>query len=90
MRQEALDGSSLIKGDGPKYFGISHRGTKVQMLFPKNGIADLDSQFGMDVAIVAPSGTGTFNMLEPTYGAKLNMKDPKTIRAYLRKILESV
>src|ERR1700743_45900 len=92
MRDKAIDGSKDIKGAGPKYFGISGKGKadETEMSFPKNNITELDNQYGMDLAIVVPEGTGSFDLLKPAYGARLSAKEPKTIKAYLRKLLESV
>lgn len=88
-RQRAIDGTADMKGSGPKYFGISHSGKEAEMYFPKD-INELGNRYGMDMAVVVPSGTDTFDLLRPAFGAQLNMKEPKTIRNYLRKLLESI
>lgn len=92
MRDKAIEGSKDIKGTGPKYFGISGKGKgdDIDMFFPKDKITELDNQYGMDLAIVVPEGTGSFDLLKPAYGARLSTKEPKTIKAYLRKLLESI
>lgn len=90
MRDNAIEGTRSMKGKNPKYFGFAHRGREVEMFFPKDNITELDNHYGMDVAVVVPTGTGTFDMLKPSFGATLNMKEPKTIRNYLRKLLESI
>jgi hypothetical protein len=88
VRDKAEDGTHGMKGKDPKYFGISRNGK--DMFFPSENITELDNQYGMDMAVLVPSGTGTFDLIKPTFGQKLNMKEPKTIRTYLRKLLESV
>lgn len=93
MRDQAIEGSKDIKGDGPKYFGLSQRKKQngdLEMFFPKDDITDLDNQYGMSMAVVVPAGTQTFDLMEPKFGAKLNMREPKSVRAYLRKLLESI
>ena len=90
MRDKALDGVADMKGKGPKYFGVSHRGRDVQMFFPKESITELDKKYGMDMAQIVPKETNTFDLLQPSFGATLNMREPKTIRNYLRKLLESI
>jgi hypothetical protein len=90
MRSKAVEGTKDMKGQDPKYFGISHRGREAEMFFPKESVTELDNQYGMDIATLVPSGTGTFDLLKPQFGARLNVREPKTVRNYLRKLLESL
>lgn len=88
-RQRAVEGVSKSK-DLAGMFGISHRGTETVMYFPKDNITELGNKYGMDLAVVAPNTSDTFDMLTPAFGERLNMKEPRTIRNYLRKLLESI
>lgn len=90
MRDKAEEGVKGMSGKGPKYFGISTSGDDTKMYFPKKNITELDSHPEMDVAVLVPKDMDTFDLLQPAFGADLNTKEPKTIRAYLRKLLESV
>ena len=90
MRDQAIEGTKNMKGQNPKYFGMSNRGKDVEMFFPKENITELDNHYGMDLAVIVPEGTGTFDMLKPAFGMRLSTKEPRTIRNYLRKLLESV
>lgn len=90
MRSRAEEGTKDMKGQNPKYFGLSHRGSDMEMFFPKENVTELDDKYGMDMAVLVPNNTEPFDLLKPTFGAKLNMKEPKTIRNYLRKLLESI
>lgn len=94
MRDKAIEGTKDMKGQNPKYFGMGRQSSSIQndveMFFPKNSVTELDNQYGMDLAVVVPEGTDTFDLLKPSFGARLNTKEPKTIRNYLRKLLESV
>lgn len=91
MRGKAVEGTKGMKGKDPKYFGVSNRTSDdVAMFFPKENITELDNTYGMDLAVTVPEGTGAFDLLKPAFGARLNTKEPKTIRNYLRKLLESI
>jgi hypothetical protein len=92
MRDKAIEGTKDMKGQNPKYFGMGRHNNRddVDMFFPKDNITELDNQYGMDLAVVVPDGTEPFDLLKPSFGARLNTKEPKTIRNYLRKLLESV
>jgi hypothetical protein len=88
-RDRAVEGTKQMTGKSPKYFGIGHE-KEPRMYFPTSSINELDSQYGMDIAVVVPSNTKEFDLLAPAFGARLSAKEPKTIRNYLRKLLESV
>lgn len=63
------------------YFGLSNNGERTS--------SGLDES-GTDMARFVPEGLTSFDLLEPEFGKKLSEKEPKTVRAYLRKVLESV
>lgn len=90
MRTKAIEGTRDMKGQNPKYFGLSHRGKDFEMFFPNNNVTELNNHADMDMAVVVPDSMDTFDLLKPAIGQRLSMKEPKTIRAYLRKLLESV
>jgi len=85
MREKAIEGSNTIKGPGPKYFELERSGTEYKLNFPKN-VQDID---GKKLAIVGPQDNEAFDLLAPkNFSEKLNMKDEKSIRKYLRNLLD--
>lgn len=92
FRQKVVDGAKKL----PKneiYFGMngSSCDDEVKLFFPKNNIDELDTASGMELGQLVPVGTNSYNMLEPAqFGKSLSMKNPSTIKNYLRKLLESV
>lgn len=87
--QEALQGTAKLKG--AKHFGLKRYGDDYSLYFP-NQVLDLSNTPGAELANVKPAGTNTFDMLQttPAFGKNLSMKDPKTVKAYLRRLVESV
>jgi len=86
MREEAKEGTH----NTASFFGLSKQGSDFKESFP-NDISSLTNEPDMRLAQFVPSGTQTTNLLQTVpYGKKLSMKDPKTIKAYLRKLLESI
>lgn len=86
MREQVKEGT----GDTSKYFGLSKQGGDFSTKFT-NDISTLENEPDMRLAQFVPSGTQTTNLLQSVpYGKKLSMKDPKTVKAYLRKLLESI
>lgn len=87
--QEANHGVKKLKG--AKHFGLKRYGDDYTLYFPDQ-VLDLENVPGAELANVKPEGTATFDMLQasPAFGKNLSMKDPKTIKAYLRKLVESV
>lgn len=89
FRQRVVSGAKKLPKNEP-YFGIN--GTScdddVQLFFPKNNVSEVDD---MELGQVVPTGTDSYNMLEPAqFGKSLSTKNPNTIRTYLRKLLESI
>ena len=87
--QEAKQGVNKLKSH--KNFGLKKYGNEYNLYFPEN-ITDLGDIQGAEFASVKPTGTATFDMLQssPAFGKNLSVKDPKSIRKYLRALLESV
>ena len=88
--QEAKKGVRSLKSTN-KNFGLKRYGNDYTLYFPDN-ILDLEKDSGAQFASLVPEGTDTFNLLQPSqpFGKKLSMKDPKSIRKYLRSLVESV
>lgn len=91
FRQKVKDGVKQLPKNEP-YFGLTGNVSgEVGLFFPKKNIDELGNEYGMELAQFVPSGTGTYNMLEPAqFGKALSMKTPQTIKNYLRKLLESI
>lgn len=86
--QDAKEGVKGLKGS--KHFGLKRTGDEYNLYFP-NDVLDLENSPGAEMASFVPKGTSTFDMLQtsPTFGKDLSMQNAKTVRAYLRKLLES-
>lgn len=92
FRQKAQQGVKDLP-TGENYFGVAGHNAddETKLFFPKNNISELDDQYGMEMAEFVPSDNTTHDLLEPTaFGKRLSMKNPKTIRNYLRRLLETV
>lgn len=87
--KEASAGVKKLRGQ--KNFGLKHYGNEYTMYFPDN-VTSLQNEPGAQFASLKPEGTATFDMLQvsPAFGKKLSLKDPKSIRKYLRALVESV
>lgn len=87
--QEAKQGVNKLKGQ--KNFGLKHYGNEYSLYFPED-ITELGNVQGAQFASLKPAGTSTFDMLQssPAFGKDLSVKDAKSIRKYLRALLESV
>lgn len=85
--QEAKKGVNKLKG--AKHFGLKRYGNEYNLAF-SDDVLSLGDQ-GMELASLKPMGTATFDMLQttPAFGKTLSMKNEKSIRNYLRKLLES-
>lgn len=87
--QEAKQGVNKLKGQ--KNFGLKRTGNEYNLYFPED-VTDLGGVQGAQLASLKPAGTETFDMLQSSpaeFGKKLSMKDPKSVKNYLRKLLES-
>lgn len=75
---------------GTNHFGLKKYGNEYNLYFP-DSVLELGSVQGAQLASLKPEGTGTFDMLKSSqaFGKELSAKDPKTIRNYLRKLVES-
>lgn len=91
FRQKVKDGAVHLPKNEP-YFGASGaHGSSARLVFPKHNVDELDNQYGVELAQFVPTGTGSYDMLAPAqFGKALSMKNPTTIKNYLRKLLESI
>lgn len=87
--QEAKQGTNKLKG--AKHFGLKKYGDEYNLYFPDH-VLQLQNNPGVEFASFKPEGPATYDMLQttPAFGKSLSMKDPKTVKSYLRKLLESV
>lgn len=89
LRQTAKENAPKYSGEGPEYFGLHETANEYKLLFTED-LTDLDRHPEMELAIVAPDNQ-TFDLLAPKdYAKKITLKDEKSIRSYLRKLLDSI
>lgn len=87
LRETVTQNHTKHSNQAPHYFGIKETPSTYELLFTDD-LRNLDKHEGMELALLAPN-TQEFNLLAPKkIVGELNTRDPKTIRAYIERIVD--